>query len=374
MIQVRFFIVFLLLIILAAAASLIIHDSQKASPLTEGDSEYLVTTPPPNLSTSSPPVSVEELVGQHFIVGHWADKPVASTTELIKKHHLGGVVIMSAPEDSSIIKDWTNAWQAVSDQPLFIAIDQEGGPVSRLKGSAFIQTSQREIYSTSTAYEVGQKRGQELSALGININFAPVLDSAGHTDSFMYDRVFPSRADSPALSAAMLEGMNESAVLGAVKHFPGHADTSEDSHTTLPTVDISLAALDTFTDPFQELITNNPPAALMTAHVLFPQIDLFPASLSRFFLTDYLRQDLNFSGIIITDDMSMKAVTETWTSDKASVLSLQAGADMVLFAAEPTKVTSAVEATLVAVGAGHISTTSLKTSYDRIINTKQSLP
>lgn len=319
----------------------------------------------------NPPVSLAEKIGQLFIAGHWATTPLASTTDLIKKHHLGGIVIMSAPENTDDIKDWTNTWNVVSTQPLFISIDQEGGPVSRLRGENFTQTSQRDIKDLETAYSIGETRGSELNALGINMNFAPVLDTASNPDSFMYGRVFADKTISAELASAMIDGMKESSVTGVLKHFPGHDDTIDDSHLTLPTVSIERAELDTFVAPFRELIKNKQPEAIMSAHVLFPNIDTVPASLSDFFMTDYLRGELGYTGLIITDDMSMKAISDTLTSEEASIQALQSGADVILFAAEPDKAAAAITAVIAAVETGLLSEDRITESYERVISTKQ---
>ncbi len=294
-------------------------------------------------------------LGSLFMIGHWADTPIASTTELIKKYQLGGVIIMSAPEDPNEIATWTETWQAVSSTTLLIAIDQEGGSVSRLRGDAFINTSQPDIGNGMEAYHVGETRGLALSQLGINLNFAPVLDSATEPESFMYDRVFRDRSMSASLASSLISGLEVSGVFSAVKHFPGHADNSDDSHSLLPTVDIPQEELEEFVYPFTELINNDPPRALMTAHVLFPQISDKPATLSSFFLTDYLRDKLGFTGVIITDDLSMQAISDTWAVDQASVMSISAGADLILLAAKPFMVEQALEGLEKAITAGTIT-------------------
>lgn len=326
-------------------------------------------TPPP--ATSPQNISLEEKIGQLFIIGHWTGNPVASTTNLISKHHLGGVIIMGNPDKASNTKEWTKFWQDASETPLFISVDQEGGAVTRYKEEGFIQTGQREITDTQTAYEVGYTRGKELANLGINMNFAPVLDSAHNPDSFMYERVFADRSNSATLAASMIDGMKVAGVIGVVKHFPGHDDTSDDSHHTLPVVNIESTELDDFVSPFTEIIKNNPPNVIMPAHVLFPKIDPLPATLSKFFLTDYLRNELGFSGIIITDDMSMDAIDTNWSSAAATVLTIEAGADIVLFAAEPKLVSDAIRAVMEAVKTNTLSEERINESYNRIMSLKK---
>ncbi len=285
---------------------------------------------------------IDYTVGGVVIIGHWADTPVASTTALIEKYQVAGVVIMSAPENIEDIATWTTKWQEASTYPLLIAIDQEGGEVSRLRGAQFVADEQRTLVDETAAYELGKIRGAELSALGINMNFAPVLDTATSSDAFLYNRAFKDPQTAGALAAAMTRGMKESGVIAAAKHFPGHPNTSADSHFTLPKVAINKAELDAFSAPFKDYISLANPQAIMTAHVAFPAIDEAPATLSHFFLTEYLRQALGFSGVILTDDMSMDAIESIDTVPEASVRSLLAGSDIILLAAEPQSIIDVV--------------------------------
>lgn len=313
-----------------------------------GIGSWFILSKPTNLPTDGQAASIDvapELdAGQLFMIGHWTNTPTGSTTELIEKNGFGGVIIMDAPENPLLLKEWIAQWNSVSDTPLLIAIDQEGGPVTRLKGAAFIQTSQREITDVSQAYDVGKIRGRQLSELGITMNFAPVLDIAYNPTSFMFSRTFASSTNAPSLAAAMTAGMKSENIIAVPKHFPGHDDTNEDSHYVLPAVEVSKSELDTFTTPFRTLLASNPPEAIMTAHVLFPQIDELPVTLSEFFLTTYLRGTLGYQNVIITDDMSMDAIDAEWDTTTATLMSLNAGADIVLFAAEPHKAAEALAA------------------------------
>ncbi|MCB9812748.1 hypothetical protein H6778_03770, partial [Candidatus Nomurabacteria bacterium] len=156
MIRTEIVIAFLTLIVIGASLVLFFHLHPQNTPISE-PALAPSTTPAVAASTTElilPAVSLEEKIGQLIMIGHWADKPLASTTELITKNHLGSVIIMSAPEVASTTLDWVATWQAVSSSTLLIGVDQEGGPVTRYK-DGFIQTSQREINDTATAYEVG---------------------------------------------------------------------------------------------------------------------------------------------------------------------------------------------------------------------------
>lgn len=332
--------------------------------------EEVTTAPVFQPEPATAPASLETRLGQLFMIGHWADTPVASTTALIKKYQLGGVIIMSAPENPQTIALWVSQWNAVSDTPLFIAIDQEGGPVTRLKGSQFTQTGQREITTAEQAYEVGSIRGKELANLGINMNFAPVLDTAASPASFMYSRTFPSNTHTVTLATSLIAGMSEQNVIAVAKHFPGHDDTSTDSHNELPVVDISQSELASFTQPFTEIISQNPPAALMTAHVQFPQIDTLPATLSTFFLTTYLRDELAYTGLIITDDMSMDAIDARYSPSEASKLALEAGANIILLAAEPADIETIFPFLITATDRSPLLLQRITDSYQRVLSLK----
>jgi len=315
-------------------------------------------------------VTLETQVGQLFMIGHWAHTPVASTTVLIEKYQVGGVILMSTPEDPNEILSWIASWNSVSNTPLLIAIDQEGGPVNRLKTAAFIQTGQKAITSVEQAYSVGAERGQELARLGINLNFSPVLDTTKNADSFLYARTFPAGTDAPALAGAMLGGLATANVAGAIKHFPGHDDTNVDSHFALPVVDLQKTQLAAFTKPFAEVIEKYDPPFVMTAHVQFPDIDPLPATLSPFFLTEYLRNTLGYQGIIVTDDMSMDAIDAYYDTAQATTLTVAAGADIVLLAAEPEKVHQAFAGLLESIQESPDLREQITVSYNRHLDYK----
>jgi beta-N-acetylhexosaminidase len=307
---------------------------------------FLYTTPPEIVkpsTTSLQPIQAPTVplpLGRHFMIGHSKEMPTASTTALLVEHQLAGVIIMSAPANPDEIKAWTKEWQAAVPYPLIIAIDQEGGEVSRLRGAQFDTTSQRSITTTDEAYNLGYRRGLELAGLGITTNFAPVLDSATIATSFMYNRVFSSKENSAALAAAMVTGMARSGITAVPKHFPGHADTPDDSHDTLPHVDMTKSEFAEYSKPFTTLLRTDQPQMLMTAHIVFPQIDSLPATLSPYFLNTYVRSTLAYDGLIITDDMCMKAIDTTWGAAEGSRLALLASVDIVLIAAEPERIGS----------------------------------
>jgi beta-N-acetylhexosaminidase len=312
-------------------------------------------------------------VGQLFAVGHWANMEASTTAARARNLQLGSIIIMSAPDTDSVVSEWTASWQAATETPLLISIDQEGGVVSRLRGAGHTQTAQPQITDTSTAYAVAQKRAQALHQLGINANYAPVLDKSTSTDSFMYSRVFRDSDKIATLGNAMVRGYRDGEVLAVAKHFPGHPDTSDDSHIILPILDITKDEYKRHTSQFYDAIKLGDTQMLMTAHVLVPALDRdFPATVSPIVLGD-LRDRIGYTGVIITDDLAMQAISDRWGYAEAAVLAVQAGADMVMLAAEPENASSTVQAVIKAVEEGELSRERVFEAYNRVMLVKAQL-
>jgi beta-N-acetylhexosaminidase len=316
-------------------------------------------------------MTLGDKIGQLFIIGHWAQTKPEQTAALVHTHQLGGVIIMSSPENPGDISKWTDDWQSTSTQPLVIAIDQEGGPVTRLKSSKYTQLGQTDIESSKEAYSIGKKRAEELTSLGINTNFAPVLETSINPKAFLYNRVFVFPENIVNFGSSMIRGLRDGGVVAVPKHFPGHEDTADDSHTELPILTVPTDEFDNFVQNFTDTIQQSKPSALMTAHVQVPSLDSkYPATLSYTILTKKLRESIGFTGVIITDDMTMQAITNTWSSSEASLLALQAGADMILFAAKPNDAIPAVKYILQAVENGEITEERIDESLRRIFKMK----
>ncbi len=225
---------------------------------------------------------------------------------------------------------------APPDAPLPVAIDQEGGLVQRLRAP---WTEWPDMFSVAAANEpsrtraLGRALGAELAAMGINWNFAPVLDV--HTNPA--NPVIGNRAfgTTPAVAIehglAFWRGLGEAGVLGCGKHFPGHGDTRTDSHLDLPTVAHDEARLRRVEiAPFAAAVDAGI-EALMSAHVVYPALDAdWPATLSRKISTDLLRGSLGFTGLLVSDDLGMRAVADRWPIEDLVVLGLQAGIDCCL--------------------------------------------
>lgn len=268
--------------------------------------------------------------------------------DIIDKYDFGGVILFAnnVKETEQTLRLTTQLQQAaLKDEgeeagvpaiPMFLTIDQEGGIVYRL-GSGTALPGNMAIgatRSTEMAKQVGEIIGRELSALGFNVNFAPVVDVNNNPGNPVIGlRSISSDPNLVAeLSVPMIEGMNEYNVASAAKHFPGHGDTATDSHYGLPSVDKSLAELKaTELVPFQAAVDAGVDM-LMTAHIMYPQIDPSgdPATLSKVILQKLAREELGYEGVIITDALNMDAISKNFGQAEAVVKCFQAGADIAL--------------------------------------------
>ncbi len=255
-------------------------------------------------------------------------------------------------------------------QRALIAIDQEGGSVSR---ATFVPVAPAAmalgaVGDAALAHDVGAAVARGVASLGINWNFAPVLDVNNNpANPVIAERSFSEDPDEVArLARAWMAGAHSQGVACCAKHFPGHGDTHEDSHHALPRVDKNLQQLEQLElRPFWALKDEMP--ALMTAHIVYPQLDAeHPATLSHYFLTRLLRHRMGFGGVIITDALMMKAVREHWGYARAAVLALQAGADMVLAQGSTDEQRASIEAIADALQDGRLDAAACARSAQRI--------
>jgi len=246
--------------------------------------------------------------------------------------------------------DTTSSIKRQAGRPLLIALDQEGGKVSRLRHGFSELPSMRALGATGSAAlarEVGALIGRELSAVGFDMNYAPVLD----VDTNPENPVIGSRSfgRTPELvsefGVALAAGLESVGVAACGKHFPGHGDTSQDSHLNLPRLPHSFARLEQVElAPFRAAIAAGIPA-LMTAHVIFEALDpVYPATMSRPVLHGLLRERLGYEGLIVSDDLEMRAITDHYGVEDAVVRGLDAGVDQFLCCHTADVVHRAIEA------------------------------
>jgi beta-N-acetylhexosaminidase len=296
-------------------------------------------------------MDLKEKIGQMLVYGWQGETDEESRAinaharSLIEEFAVGGIILMgrnigpsSPAQVSAITEEFQDMARASELPPLFVGVDQEGGRVSRFKPPhfrAFPSAAEQGINgSAETVYDAMRALGREMVGVGVNWVYAPILDVNNNpANPVIGDRSYGATAQIVSeMGSAAVRGLQEGAkILACGKHFPGHGDTDTDSHLALPVVDVSRDRLD--------LVELAPYAAsiragigsLMTSHILFPQIDPdLPATLSPKILTDILRREMGFTGLIITDCLEMKGVAAKWGSADAAVLAVIAGADMLL--------------------------------------------
>ena len=327
-------------------------------------------------------MTIEEKVGQLIMVGFEGPQANEAIEAHIRQRFVGGVVLFSRNiETPRQTAELTNQLQRLAEAtarqiPLFIGIDQEGGWVIRLKEGATVLPGNMALGATDST-ELAERAGEitaiELAAVGVNLNFAPVVDVNNNPDNPVIDR--RSFGESPELvsrlGVAYIHGLQRNGVLGTAKHFPGHGDTTVDSHFDLPTVNHDRERIHALElQPFRAAIDADV-AAIMTAHIIYHAFDADrPATLSPTILTNLLRNELGFDGLIITDDMEMKAIDDRYRSGEAAVMAVEAGADIVMVLWSPTKQIEVFDALLSAVKRGRISQARLDQSVSRILKSK----
>lgn len=285
-------------------------------------------------------MTLEEKIGQLVIVGMDGQQTNDEVSQLIQEHKVGGVIlfknnIKDANQTLTLLNDLKVANQN-NPVPLWLSVDQEGGRVSRLSSEFKSIPAAGDIGAENNltyTRDIGQAIGKELHALGFNMDFAPVLDiNSNPKNPVIGDRSFGSTPEAVIKHGIeTMHGITSQGVAAVVKHFPGHGDTSVDSHYDLPLVNKSLEELQQFELlPFIEAI-NQDVDAIMVAHLLMQQIDdQQPASISEPVISGLLRDQLGFDGVVITDDMTMGGLLNGNNIGDAAVRSLLAGSDIVL--------------------------------------------
>ena len=329
-------------------------------------------------------MTVEEKVGQLLIGGFEGTEIGDQATRLVQEYQVGGLILYGRNiAGAGQLVTLTNGLKALNGDgiPLFLSIDQEGGGVDRMPP---------EVRRTPGAYCVGQTGSvpaaqsygdvlaAECAAFGLNLDFAPVLDvwsNPGNTvigqRAFSADARTVAGRGPPAAPPIMYQGN-----IPPVKHFPGHGDTAVDSHVGLPVVDKSPEELEeTELIPFRAAIqsagTDGQVPAVMVAHILLTQLDPErPASLSPAVVTGLLRDELGFAGAVLTDDLTMGAVTQSYGLGEAAVLAVEAGCDILLVCHGPDSVPAVRTALLEAAASGRITAERLDESVYRILRLK----
>jgi beta-N-acetylhexosaminidase len=324
-------------------------------------------------------MTLREKLGQLVMAGFEGTRPSKAITRLVAGARVGGVILFRRNiADPAQVLSLTRGFQRAAPRaPLFIAVDQEGGRVSRLP-PPFTQFPPAAVLgkrkTVSLTYAVGEAMGRELAAVGINMNMAPVLDVNTNPDNpIIGDRAF---GDRPMVveehGLALMVGLQDRRVIACAKHFPGHGATAADSHLELPEVAESLRQLERIhLRPFEHAIANRL-AAMMTAHVRYPALDpRAPATLSKKILTNLLRGAMGFDGLVITDALEMKAIADRYDAASAALKAFRAGADVLLFCENPDAPADAIDALSAAVKRGRLSESRVDQSLNRVLRLKE---
>jgi beta-N-acetylhexosaminidase len=329
-------------------------------------------------------LSLEQQIGQLFMVGFPGPIPSESVIDLIQRHHVGGIVLFTRNlVDAHQVFDLTSRLQAVAREaghpyPLLIATDQENGMVQRL-GSAVTpfpgNMALGAIGDEHTVLEVAESTGQELKSLGINMNLAPDVDVNNNpTNPVIGVRSFGDDAPTVArLAAAAVQGYQRAGIVSCLKHFPGHGDTATDSHLGLPVLPFTRERLHSLEFlPFASGVRAGADT-VMTAHVALPLLtsgDRTPATLSSSLIEELLRGYLNYQGVIISDCLEMEAIAGTVGTASGAVLALRAGIDLVLVSHTYALQESSILMVSEALHTGELTRAAIAQAAERVLRLK----
>jgi beta-N-acetylhexosaminidase len=327
-------------------------------------------------------MTLDEELGQLIMV-EYADTYYSPDLDtMITKLHAGGVILYEFQMQTlNQTKHDIGEMQKHAFLPLLISTDEEGGPlVHRLANIYGLRMSASEISQTGdpqVATQQAEKTAQDLLALGLNTNLAPDVDVNLVNGYDMVSRTFGNTPQSViTFAGAYLKGLQGSGVIGCIKHFPGLGDAVTDAHRGLPVVNrtkdqlyaVELAPFKAFIqtpDQFEN------PGMIMSTDVLMPAIDpKYPAELSHIFMTDILRKEFGYDGVVVTDSLYMQGIAQTWSLPEAAVLALNAGNDMLLGPANASQMVAVLNALKSALQNGKLSKARVDEAATRIIALK----
>jgi beta-N-acetylhexosaminidase len=288
--------------------------------------------------------SLRQITGQLLVVGFDGTALPGALARALGDEERGGVIVFrrNLPDLQTLCRLTAAVHEARAPQapPPFIALDEEGGRVSRVPAPLPRLPAMRELAEQMTPAQVealARALGELLGELGFTLNFAPVLDTDSNpANPIIGDRAFsrdPARV--AAYGRAVIQGLTAAGVIACGKHFPGHGDTAQDSHLDLPFVEQPEARLRSVElAPFAELAREVP--TLMTAHVVYPAWDTLPATLSQRISSELLRGELGFQGALFSDDLEMRALADRMPIEESAVRAVRAGCDALLVCHELT--------------------------------------
>ena len=310
-------------------------------------------------------------IGQLFVVGFEGTTVTPELKSFFEKYYPGGILllsknILSSHQTTKLNEDLQSLSLQVSEQPLLISVDQEGGLVSRVD---FLEelTAQSEIENSDEAYQVGLKRGEELKELGINLNLSPLMDNVGE-DDFLYNRSFQKDPElAGELGKSLILGQQEAGVFSSIKHFPGYIGMMTNPEEKMQIIS-SIPTITQF-----EKTMEAEPAFVMTANAIYEEIDSFlPFTFSETAI-DYLKDSLGKNVLVISDDLLQNSLLNGYTLKQIVICPIKAGVDLEIISGYRSSVSEALDAFLDAVNNQEISLEKIDTAVSRIIQFKKEL-
>lgn len=327
-------------------------------------------------------MTLDEKIGQMIMVSIEGYSINDNTKKLIESYKVGGIIVLGENVQKSRqllhLLNSIKQENSINRIPLFLSVDEEGGRVTRMPKEFIGLPSNKtigKINNKDFSYRIGRTIGSEIKAFGYNMVFAPVLDvNSNPNNPVIGDRSFGSNSSLvKELGIETMRGIQLENIIPVIKHFPGHGDTAVDSHKGLPIVNNDLQRLESLElIPFAEAVKNKKADVVMIAHILLPKLDKEnPSSMSKTIITDILRTNLKFEGIVITDDMSMGAIVKNYNIGEAAVKSVNAGTDIVLVCRGYDSKIEVINAMKSAVLMGEIAESRMNESVYRILRVKK---
>lgn len=319
-------------------------------------------------------MQLSDELGQMMIVQFHGTDVSPDSVQMIDSQGVGGVLYFGPNiESADQVRALNARLQKLAPLPLFTSVDQEGGPVNRFRTIVGSLPSAASLPNAAAARARGVQDAAYLSDFGFNLNLAPVVD-VGTTNPQLFGRTFGSTPDQVAtMAGAYLDGLQASGMVTAcLKHFPGLGATSTDPHVGMPVLDRSRAEWERIDlAPYRTLIAEGNVRVIMVTHERIPAVDPnLPTSLSPVVIDGTLRGELGYDGVIITDDLHMRALTAQWPFPDASVLAVKAGADVITAPDSPLEVQQTKDALAQAITSGALSRERIDTSVRRILTLK----
>lgn len=353
--------------------------TSKAEPVTYESVAQSELSPEEKVDKLVANMSDADKVGQLLMIGIHGKTLNDDAKFMLNEYRVGGIILFDRNMESkdqvkSLITDINKTGKNAGLTPLFIGIDQEGGAVARMEDQLIKVPPAEELGKEpiEQAVSLAKQSGTELKDLGFNINFAPVADLG-----LTYGRSFSTNPDDVVrYASAVGKAYDEAGLWYSYKHFPGIGKTDVDLHADTSVVPVSKETLlNEDTKVFVDLIKQSKPNtyAIMVSHAMYPQIDAdHPSSLSKAIITDWLRKDMGYNGVVITDDMDMGALAKHYTFGDMAVQSILAGSDILLVCHEYEHMQEAYNGLMKAVKDGRISKERLDESVKRILLMKMS--